>query len=233
MKIAILSDIHGNSYALEAVLNAVRQQGIVDLFILGDLVGYYYFPDKVLRMLEDFNTKIIQGNHEAMLKSLINGTLDAGEVRKKYGSGASIALKRLSMDQINLLINLPISLRFRFDNVRFTLCHGSPWDPDYYVYPNSSLEIFDKCTLELSSDFLLLGHTHHPFMTHNNGVLILNPGSVGQPRDQNYGASWAIINTVNKAVIFKQTPYDHSSLLIDITKFDSDILFLKEVLTRK
>ena len=233
MKIAILSDIHGNSYALDAVLTAVRQQGIVNLFILGDIVGYYYYPDKVLRMLEDFNTKIIQGNHEEMLKSLINETLDAEDVRKKYGSGASFALQKLTTNQINFLINLPTSLRFTFENIRFTLCHGSPWDPNYYIYPNSSLEILDKCTLELSSDFLLLGHTHHPFITLNNGVLILNPGSVGQPRDQNYGASWAILNTDNKAVIFKQTPYDYSALVEDITKFDSDIVFLKDVLTRK
>ena len=70
-------------------------------------------------------------------------------------------------------------------------------------------------------------------MTLNNGVLILNPGSVGQPRDQNYGASWAIINTDNKAVIFKQTPYDCGALVKDIAKFDSDIAFLKDVLIRK
>ena len=232
MKIAILSDIHGNSYALRAVLNDIRRQGIVNLFILGDLVGYYYFPDEVLRMLEDFNTKIIQGNHEAILKSLINETLDAEDVRKKYGSGAAFALQKLSTDQINSLTNLPTSLKFTFDNIRFTLCHGSPWDPNHYVYPNASLEILNKCTLGLSSDFLLLGHTHHPFMTLSNGVLILNPGSVGQPRDQNYGASWAIINTDNKTVIFKQTPYDCSSLVRDIARFDSDIAFLKNVLTR-
>lgn len=233
MKIALLSDIHGNSYALEAVLRAVRQQGIVDLFILGDLVGYYYFPDKVLRMLEEFNATIIQGNHERILKGLFNETLDAEEVRKKYGSGASVALQKLSADQINFLINLPISLRDTFDSICFTLCHGSPWDPDYYVYPNSSIEIFNKCTLELNSDFLLLGHTHRPFLTLNNNVVILNPGSVGQPRDQNYGASWAIIDTDNKAVIFKQTPYDFSSLVKDIAKYDSDIVFLRDVLARK
>lgn len=233
MKIAILSDIHGNSYALEAVISEIRRCGIVDLFILGDLVGYYYFPEKVLCMLKDFNTKVIQGNHEGMLKKIIDRTLEEGEVRKKYGSGALFALQKLSKEQINMLTTLPISLSFTLDATRFTLCHGSPWDPNYYIYPNSSPELLDKCTFELNSDFLLLGHTHHPFVAFSNGTLIVNPGSVGQPRDQNYGASWAIINTENNSVIFKQTTYDPSALVKDVAKFDPDVTFLKDVLTRK
>ena len=233
MKIALLSDIHGNHYALEAVLESVARQNISSLIVLGDMVGYYYKPDVVLRMLRDFQTFWIRGNHEVILKGLRDKVLNPEVVRMKYGSGASIALEKLSSDQIDMLVRLPDSRHLEIEGVSFTLCHGSPFDPNRYVYPDASTALLAECTSAVKSDFLLMGHTHYPFSNAQSGVVIVNPGSVGQPRDQSAGASWAVIDTENKSVVFKQTPYPTSELIHEIDRIDPDVSFLKEVLTRK
>ena len=233
MKIALLSDIHGNSVALEAVLESVKGYKISDVIVLGDFVGYYYQPDTVLRMLAEFRTTFIRGNHEVMLGHLRDRQLAAEQVKNKYGSGVSIALTKLSTEQINMLVQLPDSRRVEIDGVSLTLCHGSPFDPNVYVYPDASNELLEKCASAVNTDFLFLGHTHYPFIRSINGVVIVNPGSVGQPRDQSFGASWAIINTANKSVVFKQTPYSTDDIIKEVDNIDPDLVFLKEVLTRK
>ena len=233
MKIALLSDIHGNHHALEAVLESVARQNISTLFVLGDVVGYYYRPDVVLRLLGDFQTTWIRGNHEVILNNLRNKTLDPEVVRKKYGSGASLALEILSSDQIDMLVQLPDLRHLEIGGVSFTLCHGSPSDPNRYVYPDTSDESLAECASFVKSDFLLMGHTHYPFVNVKNGVVLVNPGSVGQPRDQSAGASWAVIDTESKSLVFKQTPYPTSELINEINRIDPDVSFLREVLTRK
>ena len=68
MKIAVLSDIHGNNLALKLVLDEARILGVERLFILGDIVGYYYHPEEVIHLLNDWHKEMIQRNHESMLK---------------------------------------------------------------------------------------------------------------------------------------------------------------------
>ena len=82
MKIAILSDIHGNSYALEETLKVVKNNNITKIFVLGDLIGYYYVKD-ILSQLNEFDCEIIGGNHEVMLKEILDGNLALESVTKK------------------------------------------------------------------------------------------------------------------------------------------------------
>ena len=74
MKIAILADIHGNHYALLQVLRKAKQLKVEKILILGDLIGYYYYPEKVLEMLSEWDCKFIKGNHEDLLKEILNNT---------------------------------------------------------------------------------------------------------------------------------------------------------------
>ena len=68
MKIAILSDIHGNCFALKSVLDAVEKNGIETLIIAGDFIGYYFWPVKVFNLLKDYDPIVVRGNHDKMLK---------------------------------------------------------------------------------------------------------------------------------------------------------------------
>ena len=92
-KIAVLSDIHGNSTALRAVLRDLHHQQIEECFILGDLIGYYYRPLEVLRLLDESNIscQMIRGNHERMLERVLRDELKWEDIRSRYGHGTEIA----------------------------------------------------------------------------------------------------------------------------------------------
>jgi putative phosphoesterase len=231
MKVAILSDIHGNSYALEAVLNKAQREGVEKLLVLGDIVGYYYHPDIILNLLNKWDFNIIKGNHESILKNLIKDNTLAGKIKTKYGSGHKLALDKLTDTQIEFLINLPEKLSVNIDNVSFLLCHGSPWDNDFYIYPDASKDILEKCDND-THDFVLTGHTHYSLVHKNKNSVLLNPGSVGQSRQAGAIASWAIVNTINQCVEIRATPYNAEKLKREILLIDPEIKYLHDVLNR-
>ena len=140
MKIAILSDIHGNDIALKPVLEKAQKLGVTKLFILGDFVGYYYRPDKVLQLLEDWDFEAIQGNHEGMLRSAWSDSSQIKKITQKYGQGLKFAIEKLSNEQVQFLVKLPSWKQINIDGIKFELCHGSPWDRDVYIYPKVGLK---------------------------------------------------------------------------------------------
>lgn len=234
MKIAIFSDIHGNSVALEAVLKEVRQLNIEHVFVLGDFVGYYYHPELVLEMLTEFRPTMIHGNHEVMLKEVLEDPQKGEEVRAQFGNGISLALERLSHEQVEMLTHLPPTANVTLDGMRFLLCHGTPWDNDEYVYPDASREVLEKCASQ-DADVVLLGHTHYPFVYSGKGAVVLNPGSVGQPRDRGGRgklASWAVVDTANASIVLKRTAFDVAQVIAEAQTHDPEVRYLQEVFER-
>ncbi|OGG39856.1 hypothetical protein A2118_02600 [Candidatus Kaiserbacteria bacterium GWA2_50_9] len=232
MKIGILADIHGNNIALEAVLTEVSNAGIERLFVLGDFVGYYYNPDDVLAQLARFKTTMIRGNHEAMLEAAQKDERSKEAIRAKYGSGVSRALEKLTAVQIQELLALPKTREVTIDGLTFILCHGSPWDTNEYIYPDADEEVLRKCASE-KADFILLGHTHRPFVYAREGKVVLNPGSVGQPRDIGNLASWVIIDTANRSIVQRRTAFDTVPVAKEAEHTDPHVPYLVDVLTRK
>ena len=232
MKIAVLSDIHGNSVALEAVLAEVSNAGINRLFVLGAFVGYYYNPDKVLAQLAPFETTMIRGNHETMMEVAQYDESSAEKIRAKYGSGVSHALKKLSEMQIKQLLALPETTEVTIYGITFFLCHGSPWDNNEYIYPDASEAVLRKCAAQ-GVDFVLMGHTHRPFVYTHNGRVVLNAGSVGQPRDTGNLASWAVIDTNNRSIVQRRTMFDITPVAQEAQQIDPAVPYLAEVLKRK
>ena len=231
MKIAVLSDIHGNHPALEAVLDEAGRLGIERFFVLGDIVGYYYHPDRVMGMLGGLNVDMVQGNHEGMLMAAIEDPAKAEEIRARYGSGIEMAIEKLSREQKEMLAGLPSRKRVDVAGVGFELCHGSPWDRDFYVYPDAETGLLDRCLVD-GADFVLLGHTHRPFVYSKGGVTVVNAGSVGQPRDMGGAAGWAVVNTALRTARLIRTPYDISGLVSEVREVDPGLPYLHEVLVR-
>lgn len=231
MKIAVLSDIHGNCTALKAVLAEAQMLRVQRLFLLGDFVGYYYYPDQVMTLLESWSVDMVQGNHEAMLKAAAENPAIAQQIRQKYGSGIEMALQKLSPKWIQTLTTLPTHKTIEVEGRTFLLCHGSPWNRDQYIYPNADAETLDRCAA-VDADFVLMGHTHHPFVCCRRQRVIANAGSVGQARDKGGMASWIVINTTNGTLSFKHTRYDPSWLIEDTKRIDPHLPYLHEVLTR-
>ena len=232
MKIAIISDIHGNYEALFSVLEKAKKESVEHLLILGDIVGYYYHPDKVLNLLAQWSYDMIKGNHEQILENLVKDSTLSEAVRLKYGSGHQEAINKLTEDQLELLFDLPETKSVNVDEISFLLSHGSPWASDYYIYPDSNNEVFKKCDIE-TFNFVLIGHSHYSFAIGNENSILINPGSVGQSRQNGGKASWCILNTNNSCFQFLSTDYSTGNLLKEVSKKDPDIKYLCDILARE
>ena len=225
MRIALLSDIHGNIDALDVCLNSVRDSGCTEFLIAGDIVGYYYDVESVMSLLSKHTYTFVIGNHEIMLRELMKNPSLSQSIRAKYGSALEIALTKLSSSQLEFLCNAPAVTSLTLGDRRFNLSHGSPWLVDEYLYPDTKNEIWDKF-LGYQDDVFIIGNTHHQMLKRIKGKLIINPGSVGQSRTDKSHAQWAEIETSTLEVTFKSIPYDSSRLLRECQKLDQGLNIL-------
>jgi len=231
MKIAVISDIHGNHYALEEVLDDARKIGIQKIFVLGDIVGYYYHPEKILTMLSQWDCEFIKGNHEVILQDLFENKIDPEKLIEKYGRGHEYALKNIDRETLNWLFSLPIQKSITIENVSFQLNHGSPESIDEYLYPDSPSEKLEKCNSNMH-DFVLVGHSHYSFSFRCSNSTLINCGSVGQSRQKGGNAYWLVINTDNKSYEVKVSSYNPSKLIEEIEEIESKIGYSSKVLLR-
>ena len=232
MKIGLLSDIHGNADALAAVLASARRLDVQRILCSGDIVGYYYEPDKCLELLSEWEVECVRGNHEDMLFGLINTPSLGPQIKTKYGSGLYIAAAILTTAQLEYLYKLPVHKTIKIQGKTFLLCHGSPWETDQYIYPDAEQSMFRRCA-EGGNDYVVLGHTHHQLKAVHGNTLIVNPGSVGQPRGRDRGfAHWAVLDTQNGLCQHQTTAYDLSSVISQAQKYDPDVSYLRSILTK-
>lgn len=232
MKLALLGDIHGNAAALQSVLAAVTLSGVESLLITGDLVGYYFAPQDVLELLQPWHRYVVRGNHEDMLCAAQNDRKFLAQVDARYGTGVRIALEQLNGQQLDELCSLPHPLKIEIDGCRMQLCHGAPWDNDCYIYPDAQSALMERCAVQ-DFDMVVLGHTHYPMRRLIGNTLVVNPGSVGQPRNRQPGAHWALFDTATRSLEFHCEQYDVSGLVQECRQRHPELPYLAEVLTRK
>lgn len=231
MKIALLGDIHGNHDALKDVLDAAQQHGAERLLVTGDIVGYYFWPKEVLELLDQWDVSMVRGNHEEMLAKALKNEDFLCAVDGRYGSGLRIALEQLDPLQINMLCSLPDKLEVEIEACKILLCHGSPWNINQYIYPDSEPEILEKCAIQ-KYDLVVMGHTHYPMKIQVGETLLVNPGSVGQPRNHKQGAYWALFDTNTCEVRLHCEHYDAGPVIAESGRRHNDIPYLAEVLER-
>lgn len=231
MKLGVLGDIHGNSAALAAVLEQARAESVERLLITGDLVGYYFDAARVLAQLGDWDIVIARGNHEDMLAAARADRSQLEPIGRKYGSGIAVALEELSESELDLLCALPHPVPLKLGNLRVLLCHGAPWDNDSYVYPDADATTLARCAVP-DYDIVIVGHTHYPLLRVVGGVTLLNPGSVGQPRNRQPGAQWALLDSSTGEITLRNEPYDSSAVAAQARTRHPDLPYLADVLTR-
>jgi predicted phosphodiesterase len=196
--LGVISDVHGNRPALEAVLAAL---GSVDALVCcGDLVGYYPDVAWVVERVRALGALVVRGNHELMA----TGARPVPAERAAYYRIAE-ARAALSPDELAWLAGLPESLTLVQGGARVEVRHASPWDEETYLYPDSDLGRVDLP----AGSFLLLGHTHHPMLRRAGGGTVANPGSVGQPRDWDPRAAFARLDTATGRWEQRRVAYDH------------------------
>lgn len=231
MKVAILSDIHANIFALQAVYEDMDSQGVEHVLVSGDLVGYYYWPGEVVRMIrDDSRTVCIAGNHEHILRDIISHPESAEGYRRKYGSGYDACFEQLSDDEVEWLLGLPDEVRLQCADKSFYMSHGGFESVDRYLYPDASSELISKNYSDC--DFSVYGHTHYPFLHSSHGRFLVNPGSVGQPRDTGGLASYVVVDLANTTIRFRRKAFDSSSILNEAKIRDPGLVYLSKVMVR-
>lgn len=231
MKVAVISDIHANKMALMAVIKDLEKNKCEQVFVLGDLVGYYYWPKEVIEYFMSSNKcVVIRGNHEELLARCIDDSAFAERCYKKYGSGFNVCVEQLSKKHLTWLSLLPDSTTVTVDGLKIGLYHGSEKSVDEYLYPDVSRDRIDD--MHFSFDFVFMGHTHYPVVFRKGETIVANPGSVGQPRDVGSLASYAILNTKNKSLSYKRVPFDSYEICEKAKQTDPDTPYLHEIMKR-
>jgi putative phosphoesterase len=220
MRLAFISDIHGNFDALKAVMLDIKKNNIEKIYCLGDIVNYYYEPHKCIDLLIKKQVKCIKGNHENIFFKTLNSKKKTKFYSKIYGNSIYKNLKLLKKKHITFLKSLKTQLKFTIDNEKFFLTHASPWSINFYFYPNIKKIWFNKIS-KYKFNYFVLGHTHIPMAVKlNKKKIIINPGSVGQPRNKSINAQWLILDTTTKKIMPKNTAYSVKRIKNQITKYD-------------
>lgn len=197
MKIAVISDIHSNLEAFQAILN---QMGKVNqILCVGDFVGYGAKPNEVIELAKRLKMVSVLGNHDyASLTDDTSGFNPYAAVAAHY------TFQHLSREGKEFLTSLPLASKIKIRSYTFYLVHGSPADPlNEYIFPETSENLLQEFLKSTDADVLLLGHTHIPMFIQLKDGVILNPGGVGQPRDHDPRASYGVIRIEDGKLSFK------------------------------
>jgi len=194
MRLGVLSDIHGNRVALDAVLADLPP--VDGLVCAGDVVGYNPWPAACVAAMRERSVPTVMGNHD---RAVASGS--AFRFNSMAAAGVEHAREHLDDDALAWLADLPDERRVA--DGRLKLVHGHPDDPDRYTYPDE----FSPRLLG-DEDVLVLGHTHVQGYERFDEGVVLNPGSVGQPRDGDPRAAYAVLDLDDLAVEIHRVEYD-------------------------
>ena len=189
MKLLVISDIHANWPALQAI----REEADA-VVCLGDIVSYGPFPKECVAWVREHATHVIRGNHDTALAYRVDPRA-AGFKRELASATLAHHRRLLSPSEVGWLRRLPKELRFRLEEYSFHAVHAAPSDHlySYRITPDLPDEDLKKEMEGVRADIVLLGHTHLPMSRGAWTKVVLNPGSVGQPLDGNPRASYAVI----------------------------------------
>ncbi len=193
--IALISDVHGNDVALEACLRDMKSFRVEGIYNLGDVFGYGPNPDRCLEVLLNVCAGSVLGNHDHYIAS----STDCPRSRS-----ANIALEiqrsRVSQSSLEALRALPVALDL--EHPRLSMRHGG-WNDALEEYVAPTDEYFSL----MPAGFYFSGHTHVPCVRDFGSVLYCNPGSVGQPRDGDWRASYALVDLIRRKVLIRRVIY--------------------------
>jgi putative phosphoesterase len=187
MRILLIADIHSNWQALQAVAALPHD---VCLFV-GDLVDYGPDPAPCIAWVRDHARFAVRGNHD---HGVAQNVAVNGRTGYKYLTAATRPLnrERLDADDLRFLARLPVTRTVTLENTRILLVHATPRDP-LDEYAPADVEFWARRLQNVEADVVCVGHTHQPYILEVGDKLVINPGSVGQPRDGDPRAACALI----------------------------------------
>ncbi|HEU4384413.1 MAG TPA: metallophosphoesterase family protein [Anaeromyxobacteraceae bacterium] len=191
MRVLVVSDIHGNTEALRAVATAA---GPVDRIVcLGDTVDYGPRPVETVRWIMQYAESSVRGNHDNAV-AFDAPCRSAPAFRRLSEESRKLTVPMLGEGERAFLAGLPETAEIEVGGLRLALVHAAPSDPLFRYLRPSDVEAWRREVEPIDADLILVGHTHLPMVLDLGNKLVVNPGSVGLPRDGDPRAAYAILD---------------------------------------
>ncbi|MHB1361250.1 MAG: metallophosphoesterase family protein [Thermoleophilia bacterium] len=207
MRTLVISDIHGNIDALQAI-----DEQYDNIVCTGDIVDYGPNPRECIEFLRERNVIRARGNHDHAVAFCQDCQTPKGPLRRLSLASREYTEKVLSDGEKSWLGEAETSVQTGHDGLRIFAVHGAPSNHMYkYLLPQTSDEVLAKEVASVDADIIVIGHTHQPFIKRFDGKVLVNAGSVGQPRDGIAKACYAIIE--DGAVEIRRAEYDVAAVV--------------------
>lgn len=223
-RIALYSDVHANTAALEAVHGAIEAEGIAERYCLGDLVGLGPRPEEAIALVRSYGDTVIQGNYDRAIGAHLRHPGSDFPTPQEALDGAeayAFTIAETSRASAEYLYALPRDFVIIEGDARIVLCHGTPRFPSEVVTADAPAPLLTAIAHEVRADVVCCGHTHIPVHrsvpTEDGVVHWVNVGSVGRPRDADARAAWVELVLGTQQEVLDDAPTDTASRRIGLT----------------
>jgi putative phosphoesterase len=219
--VAVITDIHGNLPALHAALERIDELGITDIYCGGDLVGYGPHPNEVCTLIEDRGIPTIYGNYDyAIARDLDDcGCAYITPHDRELGQrSVEWTLTHTDQKSKDLMRGLPFDLHFEVGATKVHLVHGSPRKVNEYLFEDKPARLYERLASAETDEVMVFGHTHKPWVQEYGGVLFVNCGSVGKPKDSDPRGAFAVLRDVGDRVdvTIERVAYDAEAVAAEV-----------------
>jgi putative phosphoesterase len=219
--VAVITDVHANLPALQGALARIEELGITSVFCGGDLVGYGPHPNEVCELIAQRNIPTIYGNYDyAIARDLEDCGCAYVTPRDRELGQRSVdwTLAHTSQGSKDFMRDLPFDLRFRVGSIDVHLVHGSPRKVNEYLFEDKPASLYERLAAAESDPVLVCGHTHKPWVHEYGGVLFVNCGSVGKPKDGDPRGAFAVLRagTNGVEVTIERVSYDADAVAAEV-----------------
>jgi putative phosphoesterase len=219
--VAVITDIHANLPALHAALARIDELGIDRVYCGGDLVGYGPHPNEVVELIAERDIATIYGNYDhAIARDLHDcGCAYISPHDREIGQqSVEWTLQHTDRPGKDWMRALPFDLRFEVGETAVHLVHGSPRKVNEYLFEDKPASLYERLAAAENADALIFGHTHKPWVHGYGGVLFINCGSVGKPKDGDPRGAFAVVSPAASGidVRIERVGYDAESVAAQV-----------------
>ena len=198
--VAVITDVHANLPALQAALERIEELGVERVYCGGDLVGYGPHPNEVCALIAARRIPTVYGNYDY---AIARDQDDCGcayitpHDRELGALSVAWTLANTTPQSKEFMRSLPFDLRLKVGRTHVHLVHGSPRKVNEYLFEDKPASLYERLARAESDAVLVFGHTHKPWIREYGGVLFVNCGSVGKPKDGDARAAFALLRATD------------------------------------
>jgi putative phosphoesterase len=222
-RVAVITDVHANLPALQAALARIDELGVDAIYCGGDLVGYGPHPNEVCALIAERQIPTIYGNYDyAIARDLEDcGCAYVTPHDRELGQrSVDWTLARTDQASKDYMRALPFDLRFAVGDRAVHLVHGSPRKVNEYLFEDKPARLYERLAAAEDADVLVFGHTHKPWVHEYGGVLFVNCGSVGKPKDGDPRGAFAVLEAdgAGVRVTIERVEYDAATVAREVAE---------------